>query len=124
MNRPGSSWSASRKPTVVALLFAAVGIVVQYVSGVEFPTVPPGLIILLAAAALVIFGPWRWSALVGGVVGLFLLGGFFASGQISSLSDPGWLGRFVGVWILFLSLAVTVIAGGFATVQNYRTKGA
>jgi len=45
MNRQSSS-SCSGKLTVVALLAAAAGIAVQIVSGVDYPTVPPGLIIL------------------------------------------------------------------------------
>jgi len=53
-------------------------------------------------------------------VGLFLLVGFFASGQIRALLDPGWFGRFVGVWVLFLSVITAGVAGAVATVQNYR----
>lgn len=113
-------FSTSWKLTVAALLFAVVGIVVQISSGVDFPTIPPGLIILPVAAALVAFIPKRWSPVVGVIVGLFLLFGFFASGQIPTLLDPSWLGRFIGMWLLFLSLVGAVVAGFVATVQNYR----
>jgi hypothetical protein len=116
-----NSLSLSSKVTVAALLVAAVGIVIQIVSGVDFPPVSPGLIILLVAAGLTAFGPWRWAPVVGIVVGLFLLVGFFASGQIGPLLDPGWFGRFVGVWVLFLSVVAAVVAGTVATIQNYRT---
>ncbi len=117
-----NSLSLYGKVTVAALLVAAVGIVIQYVSGVDFPTVPPGLIILLVAAGLVAFGPWRWAPVVGMVVGLFLIVGFFASGQIGPLLDPGWFGRFVGVWVLFLSVVVAFVAGTVATIQNFRVR--
>jgi hypothetical protein len=40
--------------SVVGLVVAAAGIMVQYVSGVDFPTIPLGPIILLAAAAVVV----------------------------------------------------------------------
>ncbi len=113
--------SPAGRLTLVALLLATIGIVIQIVSGVDFPTVPPGLIILLVAAALVAFGPWRWTPVGGIVVGLFLLVGFFASGQIGPRLDPGWFGRFVGVWVLFLSVVVAVIAGTVATIRNYRS---
>ena len=46
------------------LVVAAAGIMIQYVSGEDFPTIPPGPIILLVAAAVVAFGSWRrapWS---------------------------------------------------------------
>ncbi|MBA2783082.1 MAG: hypothetical protein H0T74_09195 [Rubrobacteraceae bacterium] len=115
-----NSLSLYGKVTVAALLVATAGIVIQFVSGVDFPTVPPGLIILLVAAGLVAFGPWRGTPVVGVVVGLFLLVGFFASGQIRALLDPGWFGRFVGVWVLFLSVITAGVAGAVATVQNYR----
>jgi hypothetical protein len=52
--------------SVVGLVVAAAGIMIQYASGVDYPTIPPGPpIILLAAAAVVAFGPWRWSHRAG-----------------------------------------------------------
>jgi hypothetical protein len=76
-----SPLSPAGKVTVAALLVAAAGFAIQIVSGVDVPTVPPGLVIMLVAAALVAFGPWRWTPVVGMIVGLFLLVGFFASGS-------------------------------------------
>ena len=110
------------KVTVAALLVAAAGFVIQIVSGVDVPTVPPGLVIMLVAAALVAFGPWRWTPVVGVVVGLFLLVGFFASGSVGSLLAPDRSGVFVGAWVQFLAVIVTVVAGIVAAVQNYRDR--
>jgi hypothetical protein len=45
------------KLQVAGLVVAAAGIVIQIASGADYPTVPPGLIILLAAAVLVALGP-------------------------------------------------------------------
>ena len=115
-----SPLSPADKVTVVALLVAAAGFAIQIVSGVDVPTVPPGLVIMLVAAALVAFGPWRWTPVVGVVVGLFLLVGFFASGSVGSLLDPGRLGVLGGAWVQFLALIVTVVAGIVAAMQNYR----
>jgi hypothetical protein len=117
-----SSLSLAGKLTVAALLVAAAGIVIQIVSGVDFPTVPPGLIILLVAAGLVAFGPWRWIPAVGAFVGLFLFVGFFASGTAGRLLDPIQFGQFVGVWVLFLAAIVAVIVGTTATIQNFQTR--
>jgi hypothetical protein len=55
----------SRNLTVVALLAAAAGFVLQMVAGVtNTPTIPPGLVVLLAAAArclhLMALGIPRW----------------------------------------------------------------
>ena len=114
--------SLNGKVTVAALLLAAAGFVIQIVSGVDVPTVPPGLIILLVAAALVAFGPWRWTPVVGIVVGLFFLVGFFASGSVGSLLEPSQLGVFVGAWVQFLAVIVAVLAGTSATIQNLRAQ--
>jgi hypothetical protein len=108
--------------TVAALLVAAAGFVIQIVSGVDVPTVPPGLVILLVAAALVAFAPWRWMPIVGVVVGLFLLVGFFASGAVVSLLEPSQLGVFLGAWVQFLAVTVAVVTGIVAVSRNYRTR--
>ncbi len=116
------SLSASSKLTVAALLVAAAGFVIQIVSGVDVPTVPPGLVILLVAAGLIAFSPWRWMPVVGAAVGLFLLVGFFASGAVGSLLEPSQLGVFVGAWVQFLAVIVAAVAGIAATIQNYRPR--
>ena len=89
-----SPLSPAGKATVAALLVAAVGFLVQILSGVDVPTVPPGL----------------------------LLVGFFASGSVGSLLDPGRLGVLVGAWVQFLALIVAVVAGIVAIVQNFRVR--
>jgi len=117
-----SSLPPASKLTVAALLVAAAGFVIQIVSGVDVPMVPPGLVIMLVAAGLVAFLLWRWIPVVGAAVGLFLLFGFFASGAVGSLLDPSRLGVFIGAWIQFLAVIVAVVAGIVATVQNYRSR--
>jgi hypothetical protein len=117
-----NSLSSSSKTTIGALLVAAAGFVIQIVSGVEVPTIPPGLVIMLVAAGMVAFLPWRWMPVVGAAAGLFLLVGFFASGAVDNLLDPGRLGVFAGAWVQFLGVIVVAIAGIVAAIQNYRTK--
>ena len=119
MNKRSSLPPAS-KLTVAALLVAAAGFVIQIISGVDVPTVPPGLVIMLVAASLVAYLPWRWIPVVGAAVGLFLLVGFFASGAVGNLLDPSRLGVSIGAWVQFLAVIVAVVAGIVATVQNYR----
>jgi hypothetical protein len=118
------SLSAAGKLTVAGLVAAAAGIVIQIASGAEYPTVPPGLIILLVAAGLVALGArWRWTPLVGVVVALFLLvGGALAPQAREQLGDPGAVGVFVGTVIQLLALVVALIAGVAATRQSYRTR--
>ncbi|HEV8164553.1 MAG TPA: hypothetical protein VGR74_08915, partial [Actinomycetota bacterium] len=68
--------SAAGKLNVAGMVTAAAGIIIQIGSGSElYPTIPPGPIILLAGAALVALGPWRWTPVVGVIVPLFLFVG-------------------------------------------------
>jgi hypothetical protein len=102
--------------SVVGLVVAAAGIIIQYVSGVDYPAIPPGPIILLAAAAVVAFGPWRWSPVVGLVAALFLsIGGAVATiagnGFSETLGDPGELGGFAGAVVQIVGLAIALPAG-------------
>lgn len=108
--------------TASALLVAAAGFVIQIASGVDVPVVPPGLIILLVAAALVAFAPWRWLPVVGAAVGMFLLVGFFATGAAGSLLEPTRSGVSLGAWVQFLAVVVAIVAGITALIQNYRTR--
>jgi energy-coupling factor transporter transmembrane protein EcfT len=117
-----SSLSSGGKVTVAALLVAALGFVIQMFSGVEVPTVPPGLVILLVAAGLVALSPWRWVPAVGIVVGLFMFVGFFASGAVGNLFDPSRVGVLVGVWMQFLAVIAAIVAGRVATARNYGTR--
>ncbi len=117
-----SSLSSGGKVTVAALLVAALGFVIQMFSGVEVPTVPPGLVILLVAAGLVALSPWRWVPAVGILVGLFMFVGFFASGAVGNLFDPSRVGVLVGVWMQFLAVIAAIVAGRVATARNYGTR--
>src|SRR5215211_5978929 len=126
MKRP-SSLSPASKLTVAALLVAALGFAIQIFSGIEVPTVPPGLVILVVAATVVALTvvallPWRWVPVVGAFAGLFLFVGFFASGALGNLLDPSRFGVLVGAWIQFLALIVAVAGGLVATIQNYRKR--
>jgi hypothetical protein len=76
----------SRNLTLVALLAAAAGFVLQMVAGVtNTPTIPPGLVVLLAAAALVALTSWRWAFLVGVAAAVFNLLAFVIVGAVDRL---------------------------------------
>ncbi len=66
---------------MAGLVAGACGIAVLWAAGVEFPTaVPPGLVILLAGAVLVVVFRARWADALGGLLGLFVVVGFVLSG--------------------------------------------
>lgn len=100
---------------------AAAGIVIQIASGADYPTVPPGLIILLVAAGLVAMGTrWRWVTVVGVAVPTFLLiGGAIAPQARDQLGDPGQVGVFIGTAVQLLALAVALVAGVAAARRSY-----
>lgn len=114
--------SAAGKLTVAGLVTAAAGIVIQIASGADYPTVPPGLIILLAAAALVALATrWPWTIIVGVIVSLLLLvGGALAPQARAQLGDPRQLGVFIGTVLQLLALIIALVAGVAATRQSYR----
>jgi hypothetical protein len=71
----------SRILLVSGLLVGALGIAILWASGVDFPVaVPPGLVILVAGAGVVLAFRSRWADAVGCVLGLFVLVGFVLSG--------------------------------------------
>jgi hypothetical protein len=117
-----SRLSQPARTEAVALIVAAVGIVVQIIGGVNYPAVPPGLIILLVGAALVAFLPWRWAPVFGVAGALFLLfGAAAAASSRDHLSQPGHPGAFIGSWIQLAAVVVALAAGIAAlAVRNRR----
>ena len=122
--------SAAGKLNVAGMVAAAAGIIIQIGSGSDlYPTIPPGPIILLAGAALVALGPWRWTPVVGVVVPLFLfVGAVMAavnSGEfVDQLTDPGQvgIGIFAGDVIQLLGVITALVAGIVALRQSSRTR--
>jgi hypothetical protein len=114
--------SNARKLTVAALLAAAIGFVIQMISGVtDTPTIPPGLVAMLVAAGLVSFARAYWIPLAGPVIGLLSLVVFVAIGAADRLLRPGATVAFAGAWLMVVALTVAIVGGTFATIQSERT---
>jgi len=114
--------SRPARTEAAALAVAAAGIIIQIIGGVNYPAVPPGLIILLAAAALVAFLPWRWAPVFGVLAGAFMvIGAIAAANARYDLSHPGHPGAFIGTWIQLIAVVIAVVAGVMAlAVRNQR----
>lgn len=113
--------SSMTKLTVGALLTAAVGVFLQYLSGVgDFPTIPPGPVVLTVLAAIVAFMPWRWTPILGTLMGISLIFGFFQNESVGRFSDLTPLLGFLGLWIQVVGVIVAIVAGVLATVRNYQ----
>ena len=106
------------------LIVAALGVTIEFFSGVPgFPKIPPGPFILGGAAILVALRPWRWTPIVGLVVALFISVGLVAAGGSGDrLSTPGEFGPFIGTALMVLGLIVAVGSGIAATVQILRPR--
>ena len=117
-----SRLSRPARAEAAALAVAAVGIIIQIIGGVNYPAVPPGLIILLAAAALVAFLPWRWAPVFGVLAGAFMvIGAIAAANARYDLTHPGHPGAFIGTWIQLIAVVVAMVAGVRAlAVRNQR----
>jgi hypothetical protein len=115
-----SRLSRPARTEAAALTVAAIGIIIQIIGGVKYPAVPPGLLILLAAAALVAFLPWRWAPVIGVLAGAFMVFGAIAAANARyDLTHPGHPGAFIGTWIQLIAVVVAVVAGIAAlTVRN------
>lgn len=109
--------------TAVGLLVAAAGIFIQFLAVPEdFPTVPPGPIIMVAAAALVFFGSgWWWTPAVAAAAALMILvGGIISGGLGDNVGD--FPAPAIGVVTMFVGLVTAIVAGAVATRRHLRTR--
>lgn len=107
--------------TALALLTAAAGIVVQIIGGAEYPVVPPGILILFAAAGIVWFVPWRGAPVAAIAAALFLVIGLFAAGQAGRLIEVDTALDTLGLWI---QMVAVVVALGTAVIALARPRPA
>jgi hypothetical protein len=110
--------SGARVTTVIGLLAGAVGIVILRLAGTPMPLVPPGLVLLIAAALLVALQRWRWAPAVGALVGLAEIIGFVASGSWIGLANIDQIWILVGTWIRGLGIVTAVLAGIVGTATK------
>lgn len=103
--------SPARAATTAGLLAGAVGIVVSRIGGADMPLVPPGLVLLVVAAALVAGTRWRWAALFGALVASAEVLGFVLSGAAAGLLALDEPLRFTGAWTRGIGIVVALVAG-------------
>ena len=106
-----------RALTALALLTAAVGIVVQILGGHDYPVVPPGIVILLAAAGIVWFVPWRGAPVAAILAALFLIVGLFAADQTTRLIEVETALDTLGLWIQMVAVVVALVTAVIALVR-------
>jgi hypothetical protein len=113
----------SRVLLVAALLAAAVGILIQFLTGVPgFPAIPPGPIILGMGAVIVAVVPWRWVPVLGLLLAAFITVGMVAAGTGDRLLRPSDSGPFIGTWVQLVGLIVALFAGIVCIVLAARSR--
>jgi hypothetical protein len=105
--------------TIAALLTGAAGLVLQKFGGVTMPAVPPGLVFLVIAAALMANARWKWAGIAAILAGGAEIAGFFGSGNAARLVELDQFGAFAGSWIRLAGVVVAVVAGALATKIAY-----
>lgn len=117
------------KLTVGGLVTVAVALWMQWLSGdPAYPRFPPGPVLFIGVAAIVVFGArWWWTPLIGSLIALLTTSGWFVRlpAEMLRLNHPGQVGKFaagifVGTLLQISALLVTDIAGLAATVRNFR----
>jgi hypothetical protein len=120
------------KLTAGGLVAVAIALWTQWLSGdPAYPKFPPGPVLFILVAAIVIWGArWWWTPLIGALISLLVTSGWFARlpGGMLRLGHPGSVGKFaagifIGTLLQITALLLTDIAGLAATVQNFRRAG-
>jgi hypothetical protein len=113
--------SIVRRVTGTGLLIAAVSIPIQIAGGADYPVVPPGLLILAAAAALVLFAPWRWTLILAALATLFIgIGGTVAPNFRHQLSTPGDTVTFAGSITQAIGLVIALAFFVLVLIEAFR----
>jgi hypothetical protein len=114
--------SNAAKLNATGLVLAAAGMLLQIAAGSTLYPSFAGPIVLLAAAAIVAFGPGRWTRWVGLVVPLVLgVGATIAAvmtGEfIDQLTDIGQVGILIGSLMHVIGL-IAAVAGGVGMLRG------
>jgi hypothetical protein len=107
---------------ITGLVTAVIGVIIQILSNVPYPKVPPVFFILLIPAGLLIFTRWRWLPIIIILAGLFLTLGLFTSGASIRLINFTSPGGSIGLWIQMSGVLFATVTAVVALIQNYSTK--
>lgn len=116
----------ARPPAVIvtlsALLLLAASVVGQIAAGADYPTVPPGLVIPLVAAALLFRRADRWTTGLALGVGLLIGVGAILTPDTGDHLSSGDSALVASTVAELVALAVLVIAGSAAFPARFRTR--
>ena len=110
----------ARIVAALGLALVAASIVIQARAGVDFPTVPPALVVSLALGATLLVVRRPWILLLGLVWPAFLAVGAVASGSLERLEEPARNGDFHGLALQLIGMAVAAAASLVALERENR----
>jgi len=110
--------SSAHTATLAALLLLAVSIVGQIAAGADYPAVPPGLVIPLVAAGLLLWRANRWTAGLALAIGVFIGVGAFVTPDTGDHLSSGDTALVVSTVAELVALAGLVVTGAAATLRT------
>jgi hypothetical protein len=119
-----SSAPKSTKQSLAGLAVAVLGLLVQWMADPgKFGVFPPGIIFIVACAALVVAASGRWWAPVFSVlISLWIVFGGLAAGQLTANLRSGDAGTIAGNVIMSLGLAFAAVTGVVAMFAGRRAR--
>ena len=120
--------SNEAKLNVIGVVLAAIGMLLEIGAGSELYPTLSGPIVLLVGAAIVAFGPGRWTAYVGLIVPLVLGVGLAVSAVMSpaffeQVTDIGNAAIVLGS-LLHVAGLIAAVVGGFGMLLRNRAREA
>jgi hypothetical protein len=117
--------SNAAKLNASGLVLTALGMLLQIASGSTLYPSFAGPIVLLGTAAIVLFGPARWTPYIGLLVPLMLgvgatIAALMTGTFVDQLTDPDRAGTFIGSLLHVIGL-VAAVAGGVGMWLGRRT---
>jgi hypothetical protein len=101
------------KLTAGGLVAVAIALWTQWLSGdPAYPKFPPGPVLFIGVAAIVVFGArWWWTPLIGALIALLTTSGWFARlpGEMLRLGHPGEVGKFAAGIFLGTVLQISAL---------------
>lgn len=109
-----------RRAAAASLGAAAAGIELQILGGAEYPTIPPGVLILLGSAAMAIFVKSRWGLLLASTATLFIsIGGLVTPNLREQLRDQDAALVFAGSALQVVALVGALVFCAFGLRESF-----
>ncbi|AGL17575.1 hypothetical protein [Actinoplanes sp. N902-109] len=114
-----------KRLSLAGLAVGVLGLVIQWIADPgKFPVFPPGIIVIVACAGLVVAVRRWWSPVFAVLIALWILLGGLATGQLTPNLTSSDAGTVAGNVVMSLGLAVAAVTGvaAMAGARRVRTR--